>query len=100
MSETGTDGFELVDIKTQNIGAEDLDRAKDAIGSYAGLFSKRAVKFRAQGLNNQTLSDADFRALILKEYTFLKRPVYFIDDAVFAGNAKKTVEAIKAAIGE
>ncbi|HAW20757.1 MAG TPA: hypothetical protein DCX14_11285 [Flavobacteriales bacterium] len=100
MSETGTHGFELIDIKTKNIDASDLDRAKDVIGSYEGLFSRRALKFRAQGLHEMSLNESDYRRLILEEYTFLKRPVYFIDEAVFAGNAKKTVEAIKARIGE
>lgn len=100
MKETGTEGFELIDIKRTNIGAEDLDGAKAVIGSYEGLFSRRAQKFRQLGLHEKTLSEMDYRTLILDEYTFLKRPVYFIGNDVFAGNAKKTVEAIKARLGE
>jgi hypothetical protein len=30
----------------------------------------------------------------------MKRPLYFIGDEVFGGNAKKTVEAIKAKLSE
>lgn len=94
------DGFQLINIKEQNISAEDLDRAKAALGSYEALFSKRAMKFRQQGLHEKTLTDLDYRDLILGEYTFLKRPVYFIDEDVFAGNAKKTVEQIRARLSE
>lgn len=100
MKETGTDGFETIDIKEQNIGEADLDRAESVIGSYEGLFNKRARKYRAQDLHLKTLSESDYKALILGEYTFLARPVYFIGDDVFAGNSKKTVEAIKQKLGE
>lgn len=100
MKETGTEGFELIDIKQTNIGPEDLDSAQAVIDSYEGLFSRRAVKFRQQGWNEKTLTEKDYRKLILQEYTFLKRPVYFIGEDVFAGNLKKTVEAIKARLGE
>jgi arsenate reductase len=33
--------------------------------------------------------------LILDEYTFLKRPVIIIDQEIFIGNSKKSVEALK-----
>lgn len=100
MKETGTDGFELIDLKKTNINATDLDYAKSVIGSYEGLFNRRSLKFRAQGLHTQVLTEKDYRKLILEEYTFLKRPVYFIEKDVFAGNAKKTVEEIKVRLGE
>lgn len=100
MSETGTDGFEVIDVKEQIISESDLDLAKNKIGSYEGLFNKRAIKYRQQGWNEKHLSDAEFKALILKEYTFMKRPLYFIDNEVFAGNAKKTVEAIQSKLSE
>jgi arsenate reductase len=93
-------GFEMHDIKQQNISAEALDSAKEKIGSYEGLFSKRAMKFRSMGLNEMNLSEADYRKYILEEYTFLKRPFIWIGDQLFVGNAKKTVEAAKAALGE
>lgn len=87
-------GFELQDVKSNNIEADTLDFLKDKIGSYEGLFSKRAMKFRQQGLHEQDLKDEDFRKLILEEYTFLKRPVVIDGDLAFVGNAKKTFEAI------
>jgi len=91
-------GFEFQDIKAENISAKDLDAAKEKIGSYEALFSKRAQKFRKLGLNEMKLSEADYRKYILEEYTFLKRPFIWIGDEVFVGNAKKTVEAAKAAL--
>jgi arsenate reductase len=49
-------------------------------------------------LKNQTLSEADYRQFILNEYTFLKRPVFIIDDDIFIGNSKKVIEKLKATI--
>lgn len=85
---------DIQNIKEKNIDAKTLDKIKKTIGSYEGLFNKRAMKYRSMGLNEMDLSEKDFRKYILEEYTFLKRPVFIIDDQVFAGNAKKTVAAI------
>jgi arsenate reductase len=95
----GGEGFEMQDIKEENVSAKDLDWMKDKVGSYESLFSRRAMKFRQWGLHEKELNEQDYRDLILKEYTFLKRPVIVIDDQVFAGNTKKTVEAAKEAAG-
>ncbi|MCF8277106.1 MAG: hypothetical protein K9J17_10245 [Flavobacteriales bacterium] len=92
--------FEFQDIKVENISAKDLDAAKEKVGSYEALFSKRAIKFRSLGLNEMKLTEADYRKYILEEYTFLKRPIIWIEEEVFVGNAKKTVEAAKAALHE
>ncbi|MEZ4721480.1 MAG: ArsC/Spx/MgsR family protein [Flavobacteriales bacterium] len=100
MKETGTEGFELIDIRQTNILEKDLDYAKSVIGSYEGLFSRRAMKFREWGLHEKNLGEADYKKLILEEYTFLKRPVYFIGKDVFTGNTKATVETIKTRMGE
>ena len=91
-------GCEVVDIKSEGISAEDLDRMKALAGSYEALFSRRAMKFRSMGLADRTLTEADYRKLILEEYTFLKRPVFLFDDCVTAGSAKASVEAARAAL--
>ena len=62
-------------------------------GSYEALFSKIARKYKELGLKDKHLTEADFRKYILDEYTFLKRPVILIDDSIYVGSAKKTVEA-------
>jgi arsenate reductase-like glutaredoxin family protein len=64
-------------------------------GSFEALFSKRARLFREKGLHEKSLSEADFKALILEHYTFLKRPVILVDDQIFIGNAAKVVAAAK-----
>ena len=91
-------GCEVVDIKSEGVSAGDLDRMKELAGSYEALFSRRAMKFRSMGLADQTLTEADYRRLILEEYTFLKRPVFLFDDRVTAGSAKASVEAARAAL--
>lgn len=84
---------ELQDIKVQNIDAATLDWVKDKVGSYEALFSKKAIKYRSMGLNEQSLSEQDYRRLLLEEYTFLKRPFIIVGEQVFIGNDKKTIAA-------
>lgn len=88
---------ELIDIKEKNIDAATLDWIKEKVGSYEALFSRRAMKFRSMGLNDQALSEADYRKHMLEEYTFLKRPFMIYNDEVFIGNAAKEVEKAKVA---
>jgi arsenate reductase (glutaredoxin) len=85
----------LQDIKATNISAEELAWVASKVGSYEALFSRKALKFRAMGLHEKTLSEADYRDLMLQEYTFLKRPFIIMEENVFIGNAPKTVEAAK-----
>lgn len=77
--------FELVDIKTNSIDAQTLDFLKEKVGSYEAVFSKRAIKYKSLGLKDKNLSEADFRKLILEEYTFLKRPVLIDGEKVVVG---------------
>jgi arsenate reductase (glutaredoxin) len=93
-----SNGFDMQDIKVQNISAEQLDDLAKKVGSYEALFSRKAMKFRSMGLHEKTLTEQDYRRLILEEYTFLKRPYIIIGEAVFIGNAAKTVEAAKVAL--
>ncbi|MBL7815370.1 MAG: arsenate reductase [Saprospiraceae bacterium] len=86
------------DIKTEGIAAEDLDAWAAKVGSYEALFSRRALKFRSMGLHEQTLTEQDYRKLILEEYTFLKRPVIVAGDAIFVGNTAKVVAEAKKAL--
>lgn len=84
---------ELIDIKQTNIDGETLDWLKEKVGSYEGMFSKRAMKFRSQGLHEMNLTEADYRKYMLEEYTFLKRPFTIYDEHVWIGNTKKEVES-------
>lgn len=91
------DDVELQDIKETNIDSKTLDMIKEHVGSYQDMFSKRAMKYRSMGLNEMSLTEDDYKKYMLQEYTFLKRPFIILEDKVFVGNAKKTVEAAKEA---
>ena len=90
--------FELQDIKTEPITASQLEQMHSLSNSYESLFSKRAVLYRERNLKEQNLTEADFKDLILEQYTFLKRPVIIVENQIFIGNSKKVVEAAKMAI--
>jgi len=88
------DGYTLQEIKTEPITVEQLKEMKELSGSYESLFSKRAKKYKAMDLKNETLSEIDYKQLILSEYTFLKRPVIIIDNLIFIGNSKNNLESL------
>ena len=88
-------GVEMQDIKFEKVTPTQLDEMKKMAGSYEALFSRRALKYKELGLKDKKLSEKDYRKFILDEYTFLKRPVVIIDDMIFVGSEKKTVEALK-----
>jgi arsenate reductase (glutaredoxin) len=90
--------FEMQDIKTEKITAKQLDEMKKMAGTYEALFSRRAMKYKELGLKDKQLTEKDYRNYILEEYTFLKRPVVIINDKIFIGSEKKTVEALKKAV--
>ncbi|MGB0879948.1 MAG: arsenate reductase family protein [Polaribacter sp.] len=95
LKEVNTDGFERQEIKTTPVTVSQLEEMYKLSNSYEALFNKRAKLYRAMGLKNQVLTEADYRHYILDEYTFLKRPVFIVDDAIFIGNSKKVVEELK-----
>ena len=93
------DEFDYQDIKTDRITEEQLEEMKGLAGSYEALFSRVARKYKALGLKDVKLEEEDYRDHILREYTFLKRPIFMIGNDIFIGNSKKTVEKAKAALG-
>ncbi|MDJ0644833.1 MAG: ArsC/Spx/MgsR family protein [Flavobacteriaceae bacterium] len=92
------DGITLQEIKTEPITLQQLEEMHKLSGNYEALFSKRAKKYKEMDLKNQSLTEIDFKQLILDEYTFLKRPVAIINSEIFIGNSKKVVEALKEAL--
>jgi arsenate reductase len=100
IKETAIDkkGFEMQNIKFEKITPAQLEQMKNMAGSYEALFSRRALKYRELGLKNKTLNEKDYRKYILEEYPFLKRPVIIVNDKIFAGSEKKTIEALKKAL--
>ena len=65
--------------------------------SYESLLNRRARKLSE--FKGQDLSEEKLKSMILEEYTFLKRPVFVMDKEIIIGNAKKTVESLKAKLG-
>ena len=93
------EGFEMQNIKEEKITETQLDEMKKTAGSYEALFSRKAMKYRSMGLQDKSLTEADYRQLILDEYTFLKRPVVIIEDGIFIGSAKAAVAGAKQKAG-
>lgn len=92
-----SDDVMLQDIKTEAITEAQLDEMKEMSGTFESLFSRRAMKYKSMGLASKNLSEADYKKLILEEYTFLKRPVMISGSEIFVGNSKSVVEAAKSA---
>lgn len=101
MKEVGVDdSFEQQDIKFNPVTEEQVEAFYKQTGSYEELINKRARKLKDALAEHPVNSDADYKALLLLDYTFLKRPVFEIDGQLFVGNAPKTVAAIQAALGK
>ena len=86
LKEVNTTGFERQEIKSNPVNVAQLEEMHQRSGSYEALFK------------NKTLSEADYRQYILEEYTFLKRPVFMVEDSIFIGNSKNVIAALKAKI--
>ena len=93
------EGFEIKDIKKGSITSDELEEMKALSGSYESLFSRRSRSYISMGLKEKTLLEEDYRSLILKDYTFLKRPVIIIEDSIFIGNQKKNVSDLYKKLG-
>lgn len=99
LNDLNLDDFEQREIKSNPITEEELAEMYTLSNSYEELFNKRARLYKSMDLKNKSLSEEDYKNYLLEEYTFLKRPVFIIDDEIFIGNSKKTVEKAKEKIG-
>ena len=90
--------FILQDIKEEPLTVIQLEELFKLSGSYEALFSKRSKLYKEMGLKNVNLKDRDYKQYILEHYTFLKRPVIVVENAIFIGNSKNNVEAAKQTI--
>ncbi|MCG8322042.1 MAG: hypothetical protein MI921_21265 [Cytophagales bacterium] len=100
MGELPLGGFEKQDIKTQPITEAQIEEMKALAGSYEALFSRVAMKYKAWGLRDKNLTEEDYKKYMLEEYTFLKRPVFIVDNQIFIGNSKKNIEALRMSLME
>ena len=92
MKELNLDKVELKDIKTNKITLQEIDEMAKLSGSFESLFSRRAQKYKSLDLGSKKLTEDDYKNYILKEYTFLKRPVLITQDKIVIGNSKKAIE--------
>lgn len=97
LKEVNLEGFEQQEIKSNPVTADQLDEMYSFTQSYEGLFNKRARKYKT--MDKEGMTETDFQQLILDEYTFLKRPVFIVDDEIFVGNSKKEIERLKETVG-
>jgi len=88
------DEFTLQEIKTDKTTLKQLEEMKMLSGSYESLFSRRAKKYKAMDLKNESLTEKDYKQLLLEEYTFLKRPVIIIENQIFIGSSKNNIESL------
>lgn len=86
----------LREIKSKPLTLEEIDNLAQKAGSYEAIFSKRARKYRAFGLDEQDLKEEDYRRYLEIDYTFLKRPLLETEEEVIAGNSEKVVGRMRA----
>lgn len=95
MSEFDLTDWDLREIKSQPLTEEELAAMYEKTSSYEMLFSKRSTQIRQRGIDAKSLTEKDFKALLLDHYSFLKRPVFITENEIFIGNAKSNVEALR-----
>ena len=99
LKEINLEGFDKHEIKANPVTVSQLEEMYSFSNSYEALFNKRAKKYKAMGLKNEVITENDYRQLILEEYTFLKRPVFLVENDIFIGNSKKEIDRLKEKIG-
>jgi arsenate reductase (glutaredoxin) len=98
LAEINTEGADMINIREEMIDKETLQWLHKKVGSYEGLFNKRAQKLKDMTPNQKPSKETDYKRLILQDYTFLKRPVIICGDDVWVGNEKATVSSLMAAL--
>jgi arsenate reductase (glutaredoxin) len=81
-------------LKEEPLSRAEVEELARKTGGAEALFSKRAMKYRAMGLHEQTLSEDDLLRLMTEEYTFVTRPVIVRGDRATAGWAPKRVDEL------
>ena len=86
------------DIKQNPITLGELEEMYRLSGSYEALFSKKAQLYKSMDLKNKSITEADFKKLILEHYTFLSRPVFVINNAIYIGNSQQNILQVMKAL--
>ncbi len=84
-----------VNVKEEKVSKGDLQELCKLAGGVEKIFSKRAMKYRAWGLDKKKLSDDEMLDYMVEEYTFIKRPTIVTgDQKVLSGYSKKQYDAL------
>ena len=94
LSEIDTTEFELQDVKTTPIDLIQVEQLAQLAGTYESLLNRRARQYQERKLKEVALSEEDIKSLLLEHYTFLKRPVFVVDQQIFVGNSKNVIQCI------
>ena len=95
-----TADIQQVDIKKNPLDEVQLEQLYKLSGSYEAIFSRRAQLYKKLILKDQKLGEKQYRQLLLKHYSFLKRPVLCYDKHIFIGNSPEVVAAANAFLNE
>jgi arsenate reductase (glutaredoxin) len=87
------------DIKQDPITVTELEKMRELAGSYEALFSKKAQLYKSLDLKNKALTEDDFKKYLLEHYTFLSRPVFIINNAIYIGNTQQNMLQVMKAFG-
>ena len=93
-------GNDLVfrDIKQDPLTTAELDEMHQLSGSYEALFSKKAQLYKSMNLKDKSLTEEDYKKYILEHYTFLSRPVFVINNAVYVGGTQQNMLQVMKAL--
>jgi len=75
-----SDDFEYHDLKNNPIDKKTLQFLRKKVDTYNDLLNRRSRTYQSMGLKNKELSESQLEQYILKEYTFLKRPIFIDGD--------------------
>jgi arsenate reductase (glutaredoxin) len=96
LEERGVPVRSFRDLKAEPLSRAEVEALAERAGGAGALFSRRAMKYRAMGLHERTLTDDDLLRLMAEEYTFVTRPVVVRGDRAVAGFAPRRLEALVA----
>ena len=93
-------GNDLVfrDIKQDPLTTDELEEMHQLSGSYEALFSKKAQLYKSMNLKDKSLTEEDYKKYILEHYTFLSRPVFVINNAVYVGGTQQNMLQVMKAL--
>lgn len=79
------------DVKAEPLSETEVRELARRVGGVERLFSKRAMKYRSLGLDKRKLSEKEMVEWMVKEYTFVTRPVVLAvgKEAAFCGWAPR-----------